>query len=161
MFNPGGRMAASLLPGLLAILVQTITTLLIALSIAAGRERGTLEQLLITPLGLNAIIGGKALAVGAVGLAESGCLVLLMRWLFSIPIQGSVWLQFAVLPLLVIAPIGLGLLIAVKARTQSQALQLANVVLMPSVLLSGFVFSREFLRPPVDWISNFVPSPIW
>lgn len=158
LFNSSGRTADFLIPGLIAILVQTITTLLVAFSFATERERGTLEQMLVTPLGANAIIAGKVLAVAAVSFAECGCLVLLMQWLFSIPVQGSPWLLLAVLPLLVLAPIGLGLLIAAKARTQTQALQLANIVLLPSILLSGFVFPREFLKPPVDWISNLVPS---
>lgn len=158
MFNASGRTAAFLIPGLIAILVQTITTLLLAISLASERERGTLEQMLVTPLGPAAIIAGKSVAVAGVGLAECGVLVLLMRWLFAIPIQGSLLLLILSLPLLVLAPIGMGLLVAAKARNQTQALQLANVLLLPSVMLSGFVFPHEFLRFPIDWLSNLLPS---
>src|SRR5947209_2584505 len=70
MFNSSGRTSAFLIPGLIAILIQTITTLLVALSIATERERGTLEQMLVTPIGGGAIIAGKALAVGVIALSE-------------------------------------------------------------------------------------------
>lgn len=155
--NPGGRTVAFLIPGLITILVQTIMALLMALSIASERDAGTLEQMLVTPLGRENIIAGKAIAIAVIGLAESAALVLLMRYLFVIPIAGSLWLLLGMVPLLVLLPIGLGLLIASKARNHSQAVQFANLVLMPSILLSGFVFPREFLRFPFDEISRFLP----
>ena len=158
LFNPSGRTAAFLLPGLIAILVQMITTLLIALSIAGERERGTLEQLLVTRMTVPAIITGKCLAVLLVGLLESAALVVSMRWLFQIPIEGSILLLLAILPLLVIGPLGLGLLIASLARNQSQALQLTYAVFLPSVLLSGFLLPREFLNPPLAWIGDWLPT---
>jgi ABC-2 type transport system permease protein len=132
--------------------------MLMALSIAGERERGTLEQLLVTKMKVREIIAGKLLAVGAVGLAEAVTLVLVMRWLFQIPIAGSALLLFAILPLLVLAPIGIGLLIAAKARTQSQALQLTQVVFLPSVLLSGFLMPKEFLNVPLGWLSDLLPA---
>lgn len=158
LFNSTGRTAAFMIPGLIAILVQTIATLLMALSIATERERGTLEQLLVTRIGTGTVIAGKALAIASVGLLECFFLVFLMRTLFSIPIVGSIMLLIAIIPLFVLVPIGLGLLIASRARTQFQALQLANLVLLPSVMLSGFVFPREFLNAPIDWLSKFVPA---
>ena len=158
LFNPMGRTASFLLPGLIGILVQMITTLLMALSIAGERERGTLEQLLVTRMRPPHIIAGKALAVGAVGLAEAASLVLVMRWLFQVPIAGSVLLLGAMLPLLVLAPLGIGLLIAAFARTQSQALQLTQAVFLPSVLLSGFLMPKEFLHAPLGWLSELLPT---
>lgn len=155
--NPSGRTAAFLIPGLIAILVQTIVALLMALSIASEREAGTLEQMLTTPLGRNAIIAGKAAAVGLVGLVESCVLVVTMRYFFAIPIQGSAWILISILPLLVLTPVGLGLLIASCARNHSQALQYANLVLLPSIFLSGFVFPREFLKFPFNEISQLLP----
>jgi ABC-type multidrug transport system permease subunit len=158
MFNATGRTSAFLIPGLIAILAQTITTLLAALSITTEREKGTLAQMLTTPIGPTAIIAGKASAVACIGLAECSVLVLLMRYLFSIPIQGSLMLLLSILPLLVLAPIGMGLLIAAAARNQLQALQLANLVLLPSVMLSGFVFPIEFLKFPLNRVSDLLPS---
>lgn len=156
--NIGGRTSAYLVPGLITILVQTIVVLLMALSIASERERGTLEQLLVTRIGKDAIILGKAAAVAAIGLFECVALTLLMRYLFVIPVAGSVWLLVSIVPLLILLPLGLGLLMAAAARNHSHAIQMANLVLTPSILLSGFVFPREFLRFPFDEISRVLPT---
>lgn len=158
MFNAEGRTASYLIPGLVAILVQMIISLLMALSLTTERERGTLEQLATSPLGIDAIIAGKCIAIGCVGLLESASLMLLMRWLFGITIQGSVLLLFAVVPLLVLSPIGFGLLIAAKARNQMQALQLTQVVFLPSVMLSGFIWPREFLAYPINLAGSYLPA---
>jgi ABC-2 type transport system permease protein len=156
--NTGGRTSAYLIPGLITILVQTIVALLMALSIASERERGTLEQLLVTRIGKEAIILGKAAAVTVIGLVECVTLTLLMRYLFQIPIAGSVWLLVSIVPLLVVLPLGLGLLIAAAARNHSHAVQMGNLILTPSILLSGFVFPREFLHFPFDRISQVLPT---
>jgi ABC-2 type transport system permease protein len=158
MFNAEGRTASYLIPGLVAILVQMIVSLLMALSLTTERERGTLEQLVTSPLGIDAIIAGKCIAIGCIGLLESASLVLLMRGLFGIAIHGSVFLLIAVLPLLVLSPIGFGLLIAAKARNQMQALQLAQVVFLPSVMLSGFIWPREFLAYPINLVGSYLPA---
>src|ERR1019366_5995072 len=158
MFNAEGRTASYLIPGLVAILVQMIVSLLMALSLTTERERGTLEQLVTSPLGIDAIIAGKCIAIGCIGLLESASLVLLMRGLFGIAIHGSVLLLIAVLPLLVLSPIGFGLLIAAKARNQMQALQLAQVAFLPSVMLSGFIWPREFLAYPINLVGSYLPA---
>jgi len=158
MANTGGRTAAYLIPGLITILVQTIVALLMALSIASERERGTLEQLLVTAIGSDAIILGKAAAVASIGFVECVCLTLLMRYLFVIPIAGSAWLLLSLVPLLVLLPLGLGLLIAAAARNHSHAVQMGNLILTPSILLSGFVFPSEFLHFPFDKISQVLPT---
>lgn len=155
--NPSGRTVAYLIPGLLAILIQTIVTVLMALSFASEREAGTLEQMLVTPLGRGAIITGKAAAIAMVGLVETAFLVLLMRYVFVIPIEGSLWLFLLFVPLLVLIPLGLGLFVAARSHNHSQAIQFANVILLPSILLSGFVFPREFLKFPFDRVSSFLP----
>ncbi len=158
LFNPDGRSAAFLLPGLVAILVQTITMLLMSISIAGERERGTLELLLVTRMRPVDIIAGKALAVSLVGLGECAVLVFVMTGLFHVPIAAGFLLFLAILPLLVIAPLGLGLLIAARARSQTHALQMCQLILLPSVLLSGFLMPREFLNPPLAWLSHVLPT---
>jgi len=158
LFNPEGRTSAFLIPGLIALLVQMVTTLLIAHSITTERERGTLEQMLTTSIGADSIIAGKCLAIGCVGLFESCILVLVMRWMFGIAIEGSLALLAASLPLLVLAPLGLGLLIASKARVHAHVLQLTHIVFLPSVMLSGFFLPREFLKFPLGLFSNLLPA---
>jgi ABC-2 type transport system permease protein len=156
--NAAGGASAYLIPGLITILVQTIVALLMGLSIASERERGTLEQLLVTPIGRDTIILGKAAAVVAIGLVECAVLGLLMRYLFAIPVAGSLLLLAGIVPLLVLLPLGLGLLIAAAARNHSHAIQMGNLILTPSILLSGFVFPREFLHFPFDEISRVLPT---
>ncbi|MDP8979537.1 MAG: ABC transporter permease [Acidobacteriota bacterium] len=158
LFNPKGSTAVFVIPGLLAILVQTITMVLMSLSIAGERERGTLEQMLITPLGVNAILLGKALAIGCVGLVESVLLVLAMQYLFGIAVQGSAVLLISILPILVLAPLGLGLLISALTRNVWQALQVAFVLTLLSGMMSGIIFGREMLAAPIAWCSDLLPA---
>lgn len=158
LFNPQERTAGFLLPGLIALLVQTITTLLLAFSFTSEREHGTLEQMRVSGMPPDSIVAGKCLAVGCVGLAESIFLVGLMQNLFHIKVEGSLLLLAAILPLLVLAPLGFGLLIAAAAPTQARALQLAPMLFLPSVMLSGFIFPREFLNFPITWVGNLLPT---
>jgi len=158
LFNPTGRAAGFLLPGLIALLVQAITTLLLAFSFTSERERGTLEQMLISGMPRDAIIAGKCLAVGAVGLVECVFLVGLMRSMFHVQIESSMLLLASIVPLIVLAPLGFGLLIGALAPTQARALQLAPMLFLPSVMLSGFIFPREFLNFPIAWIGNLFPT---
>ncbi|MEI9811595.1 MAG: ABC transporter permease [Acidobacteriota bacterium] len=132
--------------------------MLLILSITTERERGTLEQLLVTELRPDAILAGKCLAIGIVGLLECLLLAAFMRFLFHLEIQSGVVLFLAVLPLFVLGPLGLGLFIAALARNQVQALQFAQVVFLPSVMLSGFLFPREFLNSPFAVVSNLLPT---
>jgi len=141
-----------------AILVQMIVTLLMALSLTGERERGTLEQLVTSQIGVDAIIAGKFMAIGSVGLLESVSLILLMRGLFGITIHGSLLLLAAIVPLLVLSPAGFGLLIAARSQNQMQALQLTQVVFLPSLILSGFIWPREFLTYPITLLANYIPA---
>jgi len=111
-----------------------------------------------TPIGANAIIAGKCIVIGCVGLLESASLILLMRCLFRIRIEGSAFLLAAIVPLLVLSPIGFGLLIASKAKSQVQVLQLTQVVFLPSVMLSGFIWPREFLAYPINLVGSLLPA---
>jgi ABC-2 type transport system permease protein len=158
LFNAEGRTASYLIPGLVAILLQLVITLLMALSLTSERERGTLEQLVTSPLGIDAIIAGKCAAIACVGVVESASLMLLMRWLFSITIHGSVFLLVAVVPLLVLAPMGFGLLIAARAKNQMQAIQMTQVVFLPAVMMSGFIWPREFLAYPINLAGSLLPA---
>ena len=81
-----------------------------------------------------------------------------MRWLFGIRIAGSAFLLAAIVPLLVLSPIGIGLLIASKAKNQMQVLQLTQVVFLPSVMLSGFIWPREFIAYPINLAGSLLPA---
>jgi ABC-type multidrug transport system permease subunit len=158
LFNSDSRTAAFLVPGLVAVLVQMITTLLLALSITKEREAGTLQQMLATKVGLAGVITGKLVAALCVGVAEALALLVVLRWIFDIRIHGSVMALAAAVPLLLLAPAGIGLLIAARARHQAHGLQLTYLIFLPSVLLSGFLFPREFMPQPAQWFSTLLPT---
>lgn len=158
LFNSDSRTAAFLAPGLVAVLVQMITTLLLALSITKEREAGTLQQMLVTKVGASGVILGKLMAALFVGAAEALALIAILRWIFGIRIHGSGAALLAAVPLLLLAPAGIGLLIAARARHQVHSLQLTYLIFLPSVLLSGFLFSREFMPEPVQWFSALLPT---
>lgn len=158
LFNPRQRTSAFIIPGLIAILVQTLTMMLLALSFASEREKGTLEQILVTPIGVDSIVLGKSAAIGFIALAECGFLVLAMRYLFGIAIQGSAELLIGMFPVLVLAPVGMGLMIAALVRNFAQALQITSTLSLVSVMLSGLLFSREFLSVPMRWAGQLLPA---
>jgi len=157
LFNPHSRSANFLIPGLIGILLQMITTLLIAISVVREREKGTLHQVMLTPIGLRGIAAGKLLAFGAIGLVEGCVLLILMRFLFRVPIHGSVSLLVPLLVLFLVPSVAIGLLIASRAKRQAHALQLTYLVFLPSVLLSGYLFPVTSMPAVMQSVSRFLP----
>jgi ABC-2 type transport system permease protein len=157
LFNPDSRTANFMVPGLIGIIMQVVTVALTAFSLVRERERGTLEQLMVSPVGRLGLLLGKLLPYGVIGIAEVVTVVVLGRLVFSVPIHGSLLLLFGLsLPFLV-AALGLGLLISTFARTQAQALQGTLMLMLPSVLLSGLMFPRESMPAVIRWISFAFP----
>jgi ABC-2 type transport system permease protein len=158
LFNPSSRSANFLIPGLIGILLQMITTLLIATSIVREREKGTLNQVLLTPIGLRGMAAGKLLAYTLLGFAEGAVLLALMRFVFRVPIHGSVPLLLVLLLLFLAPSLAIGLLIAARARRQAHALQLTYLVFLPSVMLSGYLFPRASMPGPIRLVSALLPA---
>jgi ABC-2 type transport system permease protein len=158
LFNPERRPVSFFVPGLVAMLTQTTTMLLVSLSFVKERERETLDQLRITNISLGSMIGGKLAASALVGLTTGFLLTALMRYFFDVPIAGSVWLLFASLALFLPAALGLGLIVTAQAQNQAQALQMIFLIGIPSVLLSGFVFPRESMPAPIFWFTHLLPT---
>jgi ABC-2 type transport system permease protein len=157
-FAAGDRAATTLLPGLLGILLQMIPMLLTALSIAKEKERGTWEQVLVTPLSAASVTTGKLLAFGCVGFAEGCALLLTVTAGFGIPVHGSVLLALAAIALFLLPSLGMGLLITARARHQAEALQCSYLIFLPSVLLSGLLFPRDSMPAPIHWLSSLLPT---
>lgn len=158
LFNPQSRSANFLIPGLIGILVQMITTLMIAISVVRERERGTLNQIMLTPIGLRGLAAGKLLAYGAVGLIEGCILLALMRFVFYVPIHGSVPLLIGLLLVFLVPSVATGLLIAARAKRQAHALQLTYLIFLPSVLLSGYIFPTASMPGLMQSISRMLPA---
>ena len=158
LFNPDSRSPNFFLPGLTAVLLLNVTTFLTAFSIVREKERGTLEQLFVTPVRPMGLLLGKLLPYLAIGFFELLMILTAMRFLFSVPIHGSVLLlAFLSLPYIFVS-LSIGILISSKASSQAQAMQLAFLTILPSIFFSGYIFPRETMPKFFYTISFFVPA---
>jgi ABC-2 type transport system permease protein len=158
LFNPDSRSPNFFLPGLTAILLLNVTTFLTAFSIVREKERGTLEQLFVTPVRPMGLLLGKLLPYLGIGFVELTAIVTFMRFVFKVPIHGSVpLLGLLSLPYLFVS-LSLGILISSKASTHAQAMQLAFLTILPSVFFSGYIFPRETMPSFFYALSYFVPA---
>ena len=158
LYNPAMRAANFFVPGLIAILLQVMIVLLIALSLVRERERGTLEQLTMTPVEPLGLMLGKMIPYGVLAFGELCVILVVMRIVFQVPIHGSlVLLLLLSLPFL-LTVLGLGLVISTRAKTQAEAFQLAMGTVLPSVFLSGYIFLIENMPPIFRVISGFLPA---
>jgi ABC-2 type transport system permease protein len=158
LFNPDSRSPNFLLPGLTAVLLLNVTTFLTAFSIVREKERGTLEQLFVTPVRPLGLLLGKLLPYLGIGFAELCAIVAFMRFVFQVPIHGNVLLlAFFSLPYLFVS-LSIGILVSSKANSQSEAIQLAFLTFLPSIFFSGYIFPRETMPTFFYVISYFVPA---
>src|ERR1700687_1681090 len=158
LFNPDSRSPNFLLPGLTAILLLNVTTFLTAFSIVREKERGTLEQLFVTPVRPMGLLLGKLLPYFGIGFFELCLIVSAMRFIFRVPIHGSVLLlAFLSLPYIFVS-LSLGILISSKAGTQAEAMQLAFLTILPSIFFSGYIFPLETMPKFFYALSYLVPA---
>jgi ABC-2 type transport system permease protein len=158
LFNPASRSPNFFVPGLIGILLQAMIIMLVALSIVRERERGTLEQLSLTPVAPLGLMVGKMLPYGLLGFLELVGIVGLMRLVFQVPIHGSFLLLLCLSLPFLFTILGLGLLISTKARTQAEAFQMAMGTLLPSVFLSGYIFLIQNMPPFFRALSHVIPA---
>ena len=158
LFNPDMRSANLLIPGLIAILLTFSGTILSAFAIVKERERGTLEQLMVTPVSPLAVVVGKLLPYLGLAYLQLIIIVFLMNVLFRVPINGSLPLLMILSPIYVMSLLSLGLLVSSRAKTQMEAMQLAMAFMLPSVLLSGYIFPIASLPLPLRVISHVLPA---
>jgi ABC-2 type transport system permease protein len=158
LFNPDMRSANLLIPGLIAILLTFSGTILSAFAIVKERERGTLEQLMVTPVSPLAVVLGKILPYMGLAYGTLMIVLLLMRFLFKVPFNGSVTLLLALSSVYLLALLSFGLLISSRAGSQMEAMQQAMGIMLPSVLLSGYVFPLAALPAPLRVVAYLLPA---
>ena len=158
MFNPDSRSANLLIPGLIAILLTFSATILAAFAIVRERERGTLEQLMVTPVSPLGVVIGKLLPYLALAYVQLLIVLVVMRFAFRVPIHGSLWLLLVLSIPYLLALLAVGLLVSSRAKTQAEAIQMAMTVMLPSVLLSGYIFPLSSLPAPLRVISAILPA---
>jgi len=143
LYNPTMRSPNFYIPGVIGIVLQIGTTFATAMAVVREREKGTLETLLVSPLSRWGLMLGKLVPYLCIGMMMAVILFVIMRWLFHVPIHGSVFAMMFATFVYVFALLSLGLLVATKAENQMQALQMSMTFMLPSVFFSGFVFPRE------------------
>lgn len=158
MFNPASRSPNFLLPGLMAVLLIMVTVMLTAFSIVREKERGTIEQLFVTPVRPLGLMLGKIMPYFVTGIVELSIFLLFMRFAFQIPIHGSVLVLAALTTGYLFVNLAIGILISSKANSQAEALQFCLVVMLLSIFLSGFMFPRETMPLWAYTLSHFVPA---
>ncbi len=156
-YNPTLRSAVYIVPGIVGVLLSITMVVIASIALVRERERGTLEQLVVTPIGKTALMLGKIVPFVLVGYVQVSVVLVLGRLLFDVPFRGSLGLLYlAALPFIV-ASLGVGLLVSTLVRTQAQAMQLGFLFLLPNILLSGFMFPREAMPEAAQWIGAALP----
>jgi len=158
LYNPGLESAHFFVPGLVGIILQLVTLFLTAFAIVRERELGTLEQLFVTPVGRAGVLLGKLIPYAVVGVLETLLVLSVMVYVFGVPIHGSIPLLLALSTLFLCCSLGLGLLVSTLARTQLEAMQFAFIIMLPSILLSGFMFPRSEMPPPIYLVTFAIPA---
>jgi ABC-2 type transport system permease protein len=157
-YNPELKTARFVIPGLIAIILTFTLIQFTASAIVRERERGTLEQLQVTPATRSEIILGKIVPFTLIGLVQLTMTLILMRFLFDIRIQGSVAELYAVGLIFIAAVLGLGMLISTLAATQMQSMQMSTFFLLPFVFLSGYVFPIDGMPLIFQYVSRIIPA---
>ena len=157
LYNPALKSALFIVPGIIGMILSNILIIITAMAIVREREQGTLEQLIVTPLTPWEIMLGKIAPYVLVGLVQVTAVLILGHLLFAVPVRGSLFVAYAASLLFIVANLGLGLFISTLAKAQAQAMQGSFFFLLPNVLLSGFMFPREAMPLPAQWIGLILP----
>lgn len=161
LYNPDLKTTFLIIPGLLGIVLLIVTVMLTSFSIVKEREQGTMDQLLVTPLQASGLMVGKILPYIILVMIDFNFILLVMVYVFGVPIRGDLWVLELAGLIFLMAVLGIGLFVSSFSSNQAQAAQIAQLTAFPSILLSGFVFQIEsepaFIKPfsymlPVTYI---------
>jgi ABC-2 type transport system permease protein len=156
-YNPAQKSSTFIVPGIVGILLTITMTLITSTAVVRERERGTLEQLIVTPMGRTSLILGKLIPFVIVGYVQMTVVLGLGRLFFNIPMEGSLLLLYALSLVFITASLGVGMFISTVARTQAQAMQLSFFFLLPNILLSGYMFPRAAMPRPAQIVGLLLP----
>ena len=157
LYNPDLLSSYNIVPGLVAMILFQTATSLTALAIVKERERGTIEQLIVTPIRSWELIIAKIIPYILVSFANTILIMAVGTFLFGVPLRGSLVLLFSLVGLYLLPTLGLGLLISTAARTQQQAQLMTMPIMLPSMLLSGVFFPTSSLPVFLQTVGNLLP----
>ncbi len=158
LFNPTSRSVDFMIPGLMVIILGMVTAALTAFSIVREREQGTLEQLMVTPVGRLALMIGKIVPYAVLAFVEFLMVLGFSNMAFGVQCHGSVIVLAIMSVPFVLASLAQGLFISTVAQTQAQALQYTQLTLMPAIMLSGYISPRETLPGWLYLVSTIMPA---
>ncbi|WP_339734210.1 ABC transporter permease [uncultured Gimesia sp.] len=157
LYNPDLESSHFFVPGLVGIILQLVTLFLTSFAIVRERELGTLEQLFVTPVSKSGLMLGKLVPYALIGFVETLIVLTVMVFFFGVPIHGNLWELLVLSLLFLVCGLGLGMLVSTVSRTQLQAVQFAFLIMLPSVLLSGFMFPRSQMPLPIYLFTFLIP----
>jgi ABC transporter DrrB family efflux protein len=157
VFNPQMRTQVFMIPGLIGVILQIVTVSLTSFSLVREREQGTLEQLMVSPVGRLGLMLGKLLPYAILAFFEMVAVLVIGYIVFDVHVAGSVILLLLMSLPFIVAALSMGLLISTIAQNQAQALQLTMLLMLPSILMSGFVFPRDTMPGALYLLSNIFP----
>ena len=156
-YNPNLESSKFIIPGLIGLIMQNITIMLTAFSLVREKEQGTIEQLIVTPLKPSELILGKMIPYILIGCMDFMIALYFGTWWFKVPVQGNILLLLGLGYGFVICALAIGMLISTMAENQLQAMQFAFVTILPTVLLSGFMFPRDAMPLAIQRVGNLIP----
>jgi ABC-2 type transport system permease protein len=156
-YNPSMVTANFMVPGIIGALLMMVTMMLTAMAIVRERERGTLEQLLVSPVKRTELIIGKLIPYIGLAYIVISITLVLGRYLFGVPVAGSLALLYGLTFIFFMTTLGLGMFISTVAKTQQQAMQMSFFFFLPSMMLSGFMFPIAAMPGWVQPVSWFIP----
>ncbi len=157
LYNPELRSANFMVPGVIVMVLVVTTALLTAMSIVKEKELGTMEQLIVSPLKPAEIILGKLLLFVLIGFIELSIVLSAGSIIFNVPVKGSLLLLFAFSSIFLLTTLGLGMLISSITNTQQQAMTAAFFIILPMILLSGFIYPIENMPEAIQYITYLIP----
>ncbi|MCE5219748.1 MAG: ABC transporter permease [Clostridium sp.] len=157
LYNPSLDSSKFNVPGVIGLILQNITVILTAFAMVREREKGTMEQLIMTPVTPFELIGGKLIPYIIIGFLDMLLSLFLGYIIFGVGVKGSFLLLTLLGTLFLICSLAMGMFISTISKTQLQAMQLAVAMILPSVILSGFMFPREAMPKIIYSISNIIP----
>jgi ABC-2 type transport system permease protein len=156
-FNPQMKTAIFLVPAVLALVLMVVTMMLTSMGLTREKEIGTLEQIMVTPVRPVELMIGKTVPFAVIGLIDVALIVSVAALVFDVPVRGSLPSLFLASGLYLMTTLGLGLFISTVSATQQQAMLNAFFVLLPALMLSGYIFPIENMPRAVQWITVVNP----
>ncbi|PWH15904.1 MAG: ABC transporter permease [Anaerolineae bacterium] len=156
-YNPDLISAHFMIPGVIGMILYAITAILTASAVVRERERGTIEQLIVTPIRPWELVVGKIMPYTILALFDTLTVLFVGHWWFGVPIRGSLALIIGVSAIFLLSGLGVGLFASTIANTQQEAMLTVWMTLLPSIFLSGFFFPLEAMPQVLQWISYAMP----